>query len=121
MTLVVAAGTLVLTAAIAGQAPPSSRPSSTPADAGAQAGAQARARALEHLALVEQAVAERHGPQGETWRTRIKSTEPDLERSLDWLIQNGAGPEALRLADGLIVFWVIFGEGPHARQRLTQV
>jgi tetratricopeptide (TPR) repeat protein len=85
-----------------------------------QSSQPARDRAQEHLALVEQAYAARQGPEGETWRGRIQSTEPDLERSLDWLMQNGEGEQALRFADAMNVFWTVFGESQHSRERLTQ-
>jgi hypothetical protein len=85
-----------------------------------QSSQPARDRAQEHLALVEQAYAARQGPEGETWRGRVQSTEPDLERSLDWLMQNGEGEQALRFADAMNVFWTVFGESQHSRERLTQ-
>src|SRR5437762_6953540 len=61
-------------------------------------------RVHQHETLLEQAVNERQGPQGQTWIERIKTSEPDLERSLDWLIQNGEGERALRFADSMRIF-----------------
>jgi tetratricopeptide (TPR) repeat protein len=89
-----------------------------PHAAAQQASASARDRALEHLGVVEHAARERQGPDGDAWRGRIKTSEPDLERSLDWLLQNGQGDQALRFADAMVPFWTAFGEVPHARQRL---
>src|SRR5690348_15869590 len=80
----------------------------------------ARRQAQEHLALLDQASRERRGPEGAQWQARIKSSEPDLEKSLDWLIDNGEGEQALRFADGMSVWWTAFGEWAHARQRLAQ-
>ncbi len=80
----------------------------------------AAARAREHLALVEQAAGQRQGPQASTWIERIKSNEAELERSLDWLVQNGQADDALRFAHAMAPFWMAFGELPHARTRLSQ-
>jgi hypothetical protein len=71
--------------------------------------------------LIEQAYAERQGAQAEMWRTRVKSSEEDLEHSLDWLIQNDQGEDALRFADLMNFYWSSFGELPKTRQRLTEV
>jgi tetratricopeptide (TPR) repeat protein len=78
-------------------------------------------RASENLDLVQQAYAERQGPQAASWRSRIRSQEQDLERSLDWLIQNNQGQDALRFVDSMNFFLIEFGESQKSRQRFAQV
>ncbi|HKW15911.1 MAG TPA: hypothetical protein VJO35_00235 [Terriglobales bacterium] len=76
---------------------------------------------LDDLALVEQAYAERQGPQADAWRSRIKQNEPALEASLDQLIRENQGEQALRFVDAMNFFWVEFDESQVSRQRFAEV
>jgi hypothetical protein len=78
-------------------------------------------QARENLALVEQAYAQRQKPAADSWRSGIKSKESDLEHSLDWLIHNNQGEQALRFVDAMNFFWIEFGESQKSRLRFTQV
>jgi hypothetical protein len=78
--------------------------------------------AFSALATIEQAAAEAYGPpQRAEWLERVTAQRSSFERSLDWMIENGRGEEALRFASALTVFWRSFGEIKHARERLTTV
>ena len=78
-------------------------------------------RARENLDLVERAYAQRQAPTSDRWRLQIKSNESDLEHSLDWLIQNNKGEQALRFVDAMSFFWIEFGESQKSQQQFTQV
>src|SRR5438132_7053271 len=68
-----------------------------------------RHAALAEVAWVEQAYAERLGPHGADWRTRIKSEEQSLSTTIDWFARNAEGDQALRLAVPLAYFWTSEG------------
>jgi hypothetical protein len=89
--------------------------------AASQDASTAEQRSHDDLAIVEQAYAEREGPQANNSRSRIRSNEQELERSLDWLIQNNQAEQALRFVDAMNFFWIEFGESQKSRQRFTQV
>ena len=80
-----------------------------------------RNAALAQVASVEQAYAERLGPNGAEWRARIKTEEPALRETLDWFMRNAEGDQALRLAVPLAYFWSYEGRGIEARELLTKV
>src|SRR6266850_1570835 len=64
-----------------------------------------RRAALDQVAWVEQAYAERLGPRGAEWRNRVKAEGMSLTATLDWFIANAAGDQALRLVVPLAYFW----------------
>src|SRR5579859_3994801 len=93
----------------------------TPLGTLAQESVSPEQQALHNLATVEEAFAERGSPNSQSSRREIKANEPDLEHSLDWLIQNGRAEQALRFVDAMNFFWMEFGESQESRQRFTQV
>jgi len=80
-----------------------------------------RQAALDRVAQVEQAYAERLGPRGAEWRQRVKTEEPALRDSLDWFSRNAEGDQALRLAVPLAYFWSYEGRVDEARDLLTTI
>jgi tetratricopeptide (TPR) repeat protein len=80
-----------------------------------------RHAALQQVAWVEQAYAERLGPHGADWRARIKKEEPALVSTLDWLSRNAEGDQALRLAVPLAYFWTYDGRASESRDLLSKV
>jgi tetratricopeptide (TPR) repeat protein len=80
-----------------------------------------RRAALDQVAWVEQAYAERLGPQGGEWRDRVKAEEMSLNATLDWFTATAAGDQALRLAVPLAYFWTYEGRAEEARGLLTEV
>jgi len=87
----------------------------------AQQSSPPQQRVLGDLALVEAAFAQRNGAEAATWQRRIRTDEQDLERSLDWLIQNARGEQALRFVDAMNFFWIELGESQKSRERFAQV
>src|SRR5207237_7975227 len=63
-----------------------------------------RDAALAQVASVEQAYAERLGPNGAEWRGRIKKGEPAPRETRDWVMRTGGGGPALRVGGALAVF-----------------
>jgi tetratricopeptide (TPR) repeat protein len=82
---------------------------------------QQRQAALDQVAWVEQAYAERLGPRGAEWRARIKAEEAALLESLEWFSQNAEGDQALRLAVPLGYFWTYDGRAVESRVLLDKV
>lgn len=80
-----------------------------------------RERATAHVAMLEQAYTERLGSQAAEWRERVRTEEPALLASLDWLIRNGQGVQALRLSVPLAYFRNLQGRSQEARELLTRV
>jgi len=80
-----------------------------------------RRAALAHVAVIEQAYAERLGPKGAEWRARVKSDEQAFTGALDWFSRNAEGDQALRIADPLAYFWSNDGRTEDARALLTKV
>jgi hypothetical protein len=81
----------------------------------------AQRNAGDDLHFIKQAYAERQGPQADMWRSRVKSSEKDLEQGLEWLIQNNEDEQALRFVEAMDYFWTTFGEVPGVRQKFAQV
>ena len=92
-----------------------------PATASQNAFEVERQAALNQVAWVEQAYAERLGPRGAELRQRVKSQETALRDSLDWFSRNAAGDQALRLAVPLAYFWTYDGRVEEARDLLTTI
>ena len=80
-----------------------------------------RQAALQQVAFIEQAYAERLGPQGADWRARIKMNESMLTGAIDWFSRNAEGDQALRVAGPLAYFWTWDGRNGEARALLTDV
>ncbi len=78
-----------------------------------------RQAALNQVARVEQAYAERLGPRGAEWRQGLKADETALRDSLDWFSRNAEGDQALRLAVPLAYFWTYEGRVEESRTLLT--
>lgn len=80
-----------------------------------------RTAALAQVGWVEQAYEERLGGRGAEWRARIDREEPALRSTLEWLVRNSAGDQALRLVIPLSYFWSDEGRVAEARAVLTRV
>jgi len=80
-----------------------------------------RNAALAQVAWVEQAYADRLGPNGANWRVRIRKEEPALTDALDWFARNAEGDAALRLVVPLAYFWSYEGRVTESRALLTRV
>ena len=94
---------------------------SGPVSAGEDPFEAERRAALAQVAWVEQAYAERLGPQGPEWRARIQKEEPALAKTLDWFARTAAGDQALRLAVPLAYFWNYEGRASESRALLTRI
>lgn len=76
--------------------------------------------AADYLALVEQAAAQRDGPEGASWARRMAAEHERLAEALDRLIAAGREDEALRFVAAAGGFW----DGEHAasgRQMVERV
>jgi tetratricopeptide (TPR) repeat protein len=80
-----------------------------------------RQAALDGMAWVEQAYAERLGMHGADWRAQVRTRESMLLGSLDWLMRNGEGDQALRLAVPLAYFWTYDGRPGESRDLFAKV
>src|SRR6266850_8201664 len=74
-----------------------------------------RQAALQQVARIEQAYAERLGSHGADWRGRVTTEERALLAALDWFTRNAEGDQALRLAVPLAYFWMYDGRAVEAR------
>lgn len=80
-----------------------------------------RQAALDQVAWVEQAYAERLGARGAERRARVKAEEPKLLETIDWFARRAAGDQALRLAVPLGYFWTYEGRAGESRELLARV
>jgi predicted ATPase/DNA-binding SARP family transcriptional activator len=90
----------------------------------ASSGDQARMRD-RHLAyflgVAETANRELRGPGQAEWLERIRMDEPNLRGALDWALERGDGPRALRLSAALLPHWQIHGYGLRSLEAALEV
>jgi non-specific serine/threonine protein kinase len=78
-----------------------------------------RAHADYYLQLAERAVPELVGPQQREWFARLEQEHDNLRSALGWLIDQGQGEPALRLATALSSFWERRGYVAEGRRQLN--
>lgn len=74
-----------------------------------------------HVALAERAERGIQGAEQLAWLDRLRMDVPEHRAALEWLVSNGDGVRAARLAGALGWFWTLDGMLAEANRRLEQV
>jgi tetratricopeptide (TPR) repeat protein len=68
-----------------------------------------RRHAAYFVGLAEQAGRDMHGPRQGVWYDRLEAEHANLQETIRWLLQSGAGEPAVRFALALRWFWEVRG------------